>query len=172
MKSKLPRVTEIMRAAGLYSGMVHIPEIYLEIGRATHKACELLDLCDLDEASLDPTIIGRVEGYRRFLAEMQPEIEAVEQEVTHPVLLYVGHLDRIITIDGRRGVLDIKGPSHDPSTGIQLAAYQHALEPAPAYRWSLHLGDGTYKLIPHTDRDDWPAFRAALTLHQWRKNHA
>jgi hypothetical protein len=166
-----PHVTAVIGAAHLVD-TAHFTDDARERGTAVHLACQYLDQDDLDESSLADDVAPRVASYKKFLAEMRPVIIAIEQTVEHPTLRYCGRLDRIVEINGRRGVLDLKGPWMSPTFGMQCEAYRRCLNPMPPARWTLHLSDDGYRLIEHTDRDDWPAFHAALTLYNWKRNHS
>lgn len=165
-----PRVTEVIRAAGLIDA-AHFTQYDLDRGTATHEAARLLLDGTLDRDTVDPAVAGRLAQFERFLAECRPAVEAVELEVSHAGLRYKGRLDLLATISGQRAVIDIKGPSRAPWHGVQTAAYQHA---APggivSARYTLHLWETDYRLVQHTDHNDWPRFVAALK--EYRHAHA
>jgi hypothetical protein len=173
----LPRVTQIIKAAGLLADYDNIDPYYMERGTAVHLACQLYDENDLDPDSLTDDIRDRVEAYIDFRREMRVEIHEIELDVVHDTLRYAGRLDRIATINGRRGILDIKGPIQAPWHGVQLALYLNAyasnIPTCGAYmRWSVHVEPGGYKLIAHTSADDFAVARAALSLYHWKVNHS
>lgn len=163
-----PRVTEVLRDAGLVSTEWFTEEAR-DRGTAVHAACHYLLDGDLDRGSLDPTVAPRLAQFERFLADAQPKIHASELEVWHEVYRYLGHLDIDLTLNGRRGVLDIKGPTESDWHGVQLAAYA-ATYAVPMARWSLYLTDDRYVLKERRNREDWNCFKAALTLVNWRKS--
>lgn len=168
--SSYPRVTAIIKEAGLCDASWWT-EYHRDKGSALHKATELLDRKDLDRSSVDPAIHGRLAAYERFLREVEPRIYSIEEEFVSEPYGYMGHRDRTLTINHRFGVLDVKPPTRYPWQGVQLAAYSVPLGPDVA-RWSLHLSDdGTYKLIEHTDRNDWRVFLAALSIYNWKLKH-
>lgn len=166
-----PHVTDILRDAGLIDAE-WFRQYDLDRGRAVHKATELLDLGDLDWSSVDPVILGRLRSYQRFLDEVKPEILMIEQKVENSTIGYQGRYDRRVRINGRDGILDIKGPSRAPWQALQLALYAGAISgPNLLARWSLHLSDDKYNLIEHKDRDDWRVAIACVTLAAWRAKH-
>lgn len=167
----LPHVTAILKEAGLIDAS-HFTERARDLGTAVHAATQYLDEGDLDEAGLEPLIRPRLEAYKAFLREIRPTILCIETAVHHPIHQYVGRCDRLVTINQEVGVLDIKGPGLADWHGLQTEAYRHCIDPMPTGRWTLHLSDDGYKLVEHRRRDDWPAFLAALTLYNWRRNHA
>lgn len=161
-RSTWPRVTSILKAAGLID-VAFMTEWDRDRGTATHECARLLLEGTLDRASVDPAVAPRLAQFERFMADAQPDIEAVELEVYHDALRYAGRLDLLAVIAGRSSVVDIKGPTRAAWQGLQVAAYQHAISggPVPA-RYTLHLSDTEYRLVQHTDRNDWPRFVAAL----------
>jgi len=162
-----PHVTQVIKSAGLIDTSF-FTEADRDRGTAVHAACQYLDERTLDRESLVPGVALRLAQYERFLAEMKPEILAIEEKVVNEEVRYQGRLDRRVRINGRAGVLDLKGPSCEPWIGIQLAAYAHAVRGGQA-RWSLHLHDDKYRLIEWTERSDWECFRAALVIHHWKE---
>lgn len=163
----MPRVTEILRDAGLVSTEWFTDEAR-DRGTAVHAACQYLVEGDLDRDSLDPSVAPRLAQFERFLADAEPRIHAAEVRVYHPIYRYVGHLDLDLTLNGRRGILDIKGVSESEFHGPQLAAYA-ATYREPMARWNLYLTDDRYILRERRNREDWECFKAALTLVNWRK---
>lgn len=78
---------------------------------------------------------------------------------------------------GKLCVLDIKTGAMYPSYGPQLAAYKNAVEHETGRRvqgrYAVELrDDGTYRLHPMTDSEDWAVFLSCLTLHRYRNKHA
>lgn len=166
--AELPHVTAILRDAGLVD-TTWMTEEHRDRGTAVHLAARFVDEGDLDRESLDPTVAPRLAQYERFLLEVRPQILAIEMPVVHELYRYQGTLDRIVRINGREGVLDIKGTTASDWHGVQLAAYAEAVTPArPLARWNLYLKDDAYRLVPRTNRHDWGAFKAALSLVNWR----
>lgn len=178
----LPHVTTVIKAAGLMGDMSFIPEGAMQIGTATHKATELLDRGCLDMGSLIPAVAVRLASYQKFLDEVKPEIVAAELRVESKALGYCGTLDRIVVINGRAAILDIKGVMASDWHGLQLSAYLMAASEMELLvdvgdgdkdtaRFNLYLRDDGYKLVERTRNDAWPAFVACLNLFRWRQNH-
>jgi hypothetical protein len=163
-------VTDILAEAGLVD-TAWFRQFDLDRGSALHRATELLDLGDLDWRSVDPVILGRLRQYQKFKDEVKPEILAIEEKVVNVLYGYQGKLDRRVKIQGREGILDIKGPSQAPWQSLQVGMYTATFQ-RPMARWTLHLSDDIYKLIEHKDRDDWTVAKAAITLAAWRRKHA
>ena len=170
------RVTETLHRNGPIIDTAHFTEYHRERGTGVHRACQLWDEGDLDEGSLTPDIAPRFAQYVAFRHELRPEIIATELEVRHPVLGYEGRLDRVMKINGRLGVVDIKGPTENPWHALQLAAYSQAYGSMRGVlrglaRWNLYLHDDRSRLVERTDRHDFEVFYAAHTVAQWREKN-
>jgi hypothetical protein len=118
---------------------------------------------------------GRVVAARLFLAEHDAVTEATEVMVGDESLRLAGTVDWIGTLRGVPAVVDWKPAADNRITGLQLAAYAHLLFRRDAVlrqRCCVHLhDDGTYTTQTYTDRQDWPTFRALLTIETWRRTH-
>jgi len=112
-------------------------------GSMVHLATHYDDMGELDEDSLDPIIIPYVDGWRKFKRESGFVVETSEVPMASKVYQYAGTPDVI---------------GHFPSGTLQRAAVE------------LHA-DGTYKLIPYTDRNDVNIWLAVLAVHNWKKNN-
>lgn len=179
---RVPSVTQLIDPLYDFTGIP--PETLRRkaaIGTAVHAASELIDADDLDDESVDPAIEGYLDGYRKFLDEVQPELLQSEQKIAHPVWRYAGTLDRLWRIEGCLAIGDLKTvAARDPSPliGVQLAAYDLLRQygddaPEKALRFALQLKpDGTYKLHQYTEQDDYRMFMSLLTIHHWRAQHA
>ena len=179
----VPSVTQII--APLYSDTVSgIPPKVLEakriLGTYVHKACELDDKGTLDEASLADQLCPYVEAWRKFKAEMKPEILANEKRMFHDALKYAGTVDRVVKIGRWTWIIDLKSSvSIYPQTGVQLAGYQALIDPRPTtnlLRAALQLkADGAYSLDRFADRGDWATFLGLMTGHNamlsWRRRN-
>jgi hypothetical protein len=153
-------------------------------GTAVHKACELDDLGQLDEAALDPALAPYLAGWRKFSRDYRVIWSAIEKKVFHPQLRYAGALDRygmVLTMPTENGrhvpaMVDIKsGSALYPSVGPQLAAYHRALNEASVTtrRLAVQLKpDGTYFAKWHEDPNDFAVFCSLLTLTNWCAKHS
>ncbi len=152
--------------------MSFIPEAALLRGRAVHKATELDDRGDLDEASVDPAVRPFFESYRLYRAA-HPEmaILEIEREVVHQPMGFMGHLDRVVQFGaGPRVVVDLKCGAHQRWHGVQTAlyaiGYAHAAEVETPTRGGLYLqGDGSEALWrDHGDPNDFSVAKAVVTV--------
>lgn len=166
----VPGVTSILSTLHNFDGVP--PEILglaQARGTAVHLACEYHDRGVLDESSLDESIVGYVEAWKLFLAEMCPTWTHIEARCFHPALRYAGTVDRVGVIRAKEYVLDIKTSvaSHNV-WGVQTAAYAQALAKPNAHRATVQLrSDGTYRFIEWPSKSDWPVFVSLLTIRNF-----
>jgi hypothetical protein len=172
---QLLRVTEAIRAAGLfnYDGL---DPFYADRGTAIHKAAEFDDRGTLDEGTVDPVeVAAPLAGWRKFKREAAPEIIGIEVAVEDLRLGFRGTADRRLRIGGREGVLDIKRGKPAAWHAIQVAGYAIGLTglivpPATFARWDLYLdGEGGYRLVEHTDPNDYAVFISCVRVAAWKR---
>jgi len=152
-----------------------------KFGTAVHKACELDDLGQLDEAELDDNLRPYLAAWRQFSADFQVQWTLIEKKVFHQTLRYAGTLDRFGMIKAPRwarheeAVVDIKSStSLYPAVGPQLAAYARATPEASLLtkRLAVQLrDDGTYRHEFYTDPADFAVFCGLNTVSQWCGKH-
>ena len=139
---RLASVTGILRAEGFID-----TAFYTEYGRQrgsfVHLARHYDDAGELDEDTLDPVIVPYLEAWRRFKRESGFVVERSEVPMASSAYRYAGKPDCIGTF---------------PSGNLKRAAVE------------LH-DDGTYKLVPFTDRQDVALWLSVLAVHNWRKNN-
>jgi hypothetical protein len=131
----IPGVSGIIEAGGL-SDFSMIPSATLaaaqEFGTNVHKTCEAYDKGILDEPRLAENpltvpLIPRLEGYKKFLRDCQPEVVANECSVCSLAWWFAGTLDRIFRINNKLMLFDLKSPSSiRPAAKIQTAFYRIA----------------------------------------------
>ena len=175
---QIPSVSHLLRPL-TESYLAEIPEAILnwkrDLGTAVHKACEYHDQGILNETDLDPNIVPYLEGYKSFLVDFQPKWDRVEAIVFNELQRYAGTLDRAGTLTTGPAIVDLKTSLKiRPSAGIQLWAYATAYEEIeqPDLLVLQLLKDGTYKLQPFTDYDEYEAtWNALLTVHAWKKRN-
>lgn len=140
-----------------------------------------------EAVSLDqtPTVPEELKGYLSAWAEwvhdFKVTFEAAEMTVYERSRGYAGTLDAIVTTPALGSILvDYKtGRDVYPETALQLTAYRYAEfvglpdgteaeVPEVEGTYVLHLGDGTYDLVPvrsdMSQRDTW---QAVLDLYEW-----
>ena len=171
-------VTQVIAGAGLYGDAARFwSEYSANRGRLAHKVIELYLAGTLDEATVDPALVGYFQAYKQFEADTKFFPGYIEHTLYSVPLRIAGRVDLIGPDWKGKGsaIIDIKtSATPAPATGIQLAGYENLYGvnselPQPK-RFALQLkSDGKYKLIEYTDRNDRAVFLAAVTLNNWRK---
>lgn len=176
----LPRVTEILQAAGLAPDYSQVPPIVLEAARArgtaVHALIEASHYEYLDEAAITAEQAPYFSAYLKFVAESGHEPLISEFEVVHPSWGYCGHPDRIGWLCGKRVLLDWKcTESPDlPYAGRQTTLYRlawnaaHPIEPVAAQTVLQLKGDATYRLHEIAPADHEQVALAAVVVYQAR----
>lgn len=167
---RVPGVTEVLRAGGLIDDRWFTTESAWR-GSAIHMACQLDDEGTLNPKSVDPSISGELEAYRRFKWEMN--FEPQEIEVPHCGLIggmeVAGRPDRTGILFKNQVVLDLKSGVVSRATALQLAAYS-ALTGIPGRVAVRLFPEGRYSVEQFFVRDrlrDLRQFQAALTTWWW-----
>lgn len=176
---EFPRVTTILEEAGVIN-TGFFTEYHATRGTYVHEATEFYDRGTLDMNSVKGDIIPFVEGYIKFRKEVPMKMEWIEFPVVHRGLKYGTRLDRVVTLGGRKGVLDIKCTKVKPAyVGQQTMAHKLAynftvaMDPRDRIqdRFALLLpGDGKYQIKPLTDDNDLPAWIKTLRRFYDGKN--
>lgn len=166
----LPSVTQVLADAGLIDTTWY-REGGAQRGKAVHLACQYLDEGDLDEATVDPAIIGYLEAYKRFKKECSIKPEWIEIPLGNG--LYAGTPDRVMKTRPRV-IWDLKTSTLQPFHKWQLAAYVHLLEDPFSYsRCGLYLSDSgryTIKEFPKSEYlADLNVFLAALVIYNAKR---
>ena len=157
----LPHITGMLETAGLIDSTWYTDDAS-ERGTAVHDLTAAFDLGALDVGSLvgcyRPWVLAHVEA----MAMLSPRFHAIEEAEVHPQYRFGGRPDRVCTIFGGRGVLEIKtgAPelSHQVQTALQviLVAWRRRLPPTSYVRLALYLRHtGKYVLQHHRDNRDF-----------------
>lgn len=172
----VPGITRLMEPIHSYDS---VPDWILErkadLGRQVHYACELWDLDDLIEESLDPSIVPYLAAYKDFRKQHTGRIHAIEPLLYHASMGYAGQPDRDMELDTPNDVVEIKTTSQLwNAVGVQLAAQEHLIKSCnPARkpggkRFALQLkADGKFTLREYKAPTDWPTFVSLLTTANW-----
>ncbi len=142
-----------------------------DLGTAVHTACELDDRGVLDEATVESVVGARLEQWRKFRRDKVFVPVLIEARVYHPIYRFAGTLDRMGALDGCRSLIDLKSGAVSRFAGPQTGAYRLAHEAgggAPVdRRYSLHLTEDRYFLVPHSDPQDGNVFICMLGAYNW-----
>lgn len=162
----------------------------MELGSAVHREAEAVQL-GTPRPEPPITVAAYIASFRHFLEDFGPEIEMTEATVYSPRESYAGTLDAIMTIGGRRLLIDFKtGKAIYPDVALQLAAYAHAeyvlLDDGTSVDMlpvdgaaALHLReydpalapDRGYSLIPVAiGPAAWDAFRFCREVMRWMED--
>jgi hypothetical protein len=174
----MPRVTEILRNAGLID-LSFVKKDILEraqkFGSAVHKATELDDLGILNTEILSGPLLPYLEGWRKFRKDFNLNFsrDEIEKHLVSTKWGFQGTPDRIARADNI--LVDIKTTSGVyPSTAIQCAAYVLLAEEGGIKikkQFCVQLKEGTYSVTPYNDPSDKSVFLSALNLYNWKKKH-
>jgi hypothetical protein len=144
-----------------------------ERGTRVHAATALDDLGTLDEGSIEPDELGYLEAWRKFRRALDFRPTLIEHRVYCARHRYAGTLDRIGTMRGKRGLIDIKSGVRTRAAGPQTAAYANCVPRSKTIpRYAVYLqSDGKFDLVPLRDHQDLYVFLAALKLYYWKEHH-
>lgn len=139
----VPSITQILSAEG-FIDTSHHDEWSRDKGSMVHLACHYDITNELDEDSLDDEIRPYLSGFRKFMSESGFKVDKSEVPAINKTYGYAGTPDLIGCFP----------------------------KPTAARRFALELSkEGKYKLIPHTDQQDFNVFLAAVAVHKWKINH-
>lgn len=172
----LPSVTQIMKPL--------TQELYANIdnktlnaaasrGKSVHYATELYDTFGVEE--IEEENKGYLAAYKKFKQDYSVKILEVEKQLFHPLLYYAGTLDRIVEINGKRILLDIKTTEkvHKNLVEIQVSAYQEMALKNGIEVDSLAVlklnADGTYQFIYLNNNIDM--FMYLYKIHMFKKRY-
>jgi|SRR6185369_461720 len=169
---ELPSVTTIIKPATDYGP---VPAKTLDFARdrggAVHRACELFDLDDLVEDSLDPVVVPYLKAWKKFTLDFKPKWDAIEKPSYHPGLLYAGTPDRRGKIGRRHIVAEIKATARiEPAASLQLSGYDLIDGHDNSALMVVQLKpDGTYQAP--VQRKDHSGFLSFLGVYNWLKRN-
>lgn len=166
----IPSVTQCLLIAGI-TGDFLPGEKYLHRGKAVHKATELLDRGTLDWSTVADEYLPYVRGYQEFLKTSNAQVRENELVLYSGHYQFCGRIDRVMWINGKLSIVDIKTGKSPEWAGLQTAGYAllYSNQPQSLQRYSLELpGDGRYNLKPHTDPGDLNTFIGTLAVAHWK----
>lgn len=172
----LPSVTQIMKplTQELYANIDHKTlNAAASRGKSVHYATELYDTFGVEE--IEEENKGYLAAYKKFKQDYSVKILEVEKQLFHPFLYYAGTLDRIVEINGKRVLLDIKTTEkvHKNLVEIQVSAYQEMALKNGIEVDSLAVlklnADGTYQFIYLNNNIDM--FMYLYKIHMFKKRY-
>lgn len=181
---EFPSVSTVL---SLFADYSRVPKETLEfkrqLGRAVHKAIELLEAGTLDFDTVDPACIPYLESWRKLKQTRPLRVIASEQIVYSLKWRYAGRWDFAVEFLDEPGVnwlFDAKCVyAVDPATALQTAAYAYAqnemreTDPTmPGIRKraavQLHPDGSLATLYPYKDPNDFAYFTNTLNTWRWR----
>lgn len=164
-----PGFTEIASAVGAIPHNSFYTDAGREEGTAIHSWMIFLARGETPKEAPDPRIAGRVEGFKKFLAESRFTLTDGEKPLCEPTLRYCGTPDLWGSISGVTGcVIDVKSGAREPWHNLQTASYKVLLAAnqfRASDRFALYLSDGDYRLVRHTDAGDENRWRAIVAAY-------
>ncbi len=139
---RLHSTTEILKAEG-FIDTTWYDDWSRDRGSYVHDATYFDDIDDLDEDTVAPEIMPRLEAWRKFKRESGFVIEQCEIPMMSKDYLFAGKPDRT---------------GHFPTGNLKRAAVELR-------------ADGSYKLIPFTDRQDLSIWLSVLSCYRWKQNN-
>jgi hypothetical protein len=142
-------------------------------GTNVHLMCQFHDEDCLDESQFTGEELAYLPGWKRFLADHQPNWTAIEVPFYNEIYGYPGTPDRMGTLEsgtfrGAECCIDIKTSwTKSVLWALQTAGYCQGTR---RHRFTVQLkSDGRYRLLEWSDPMDWPVFVSLLTLNRWTR---
>lgn len=170
---ELPSVTTVLAIAGL-TDWTYCTEWARERGSIVHKAIHLELTTGLDWSTLPESLHPYVSAALQAITDLGGETVASERRIVSRLYGYAGTLDWLGRINGRLTLWDWKTGPVIPAYALQAAAYAEAFAEETGERVERRYGvrlnaDGTYEVIPFTDRQDIVNFHAAVRVANWKR---
>jgi len=143
----------------------------LDRGTVCHEVLELEDKGELDEGSVEPSLVGYLRAWRSFRADVGWELlrDWVEEKAADDNLLVACRVDRVFVHHRSIMVLDIKTGVEQPWHAIQTAGQVVCLGVKTARRFSCYVkADGKYRLVEHKHKSDFVVFESAARVAWWQ----
>lgn len=187
----VPGVTSLMKPLFSYEWInEQVLERKSKLGTAVHFLTEIHDTGrNANTYDIHPEVLPYFEAYLKFLSEVKPVWDVVEQNVFHQGQMYAGRLDRFGLVYDLPSILDVKCVAQvTPGAFVQCSAYAEAymngnkFSPnvlqgraiGTVHRHVLQLKpDGTYRMhqSKSSHREDLAVFLSCLNIHRWKERH-
>lgn len=175
---RYPSVTEVVGMLRPESGAPQkLLEYKRQLGKAVHKAIELMERGTLNVDTVDPAIVPFVGAWSKFKAETDFSVLHSEMIVYSKKIRVAGTLD----LTGMRGkfieLLDLKAVwEMGDETAIQTAGYAMLYQEMTGVKVDRRgglqlLANGNYSYYPYKDVNDKNVFMACLSVHNWKALH-
>lgn len=170
----IPSVTQVLAGAGLVD-WTYCSEWARERGSLVHKAIAIELAGGLDWSTVDETFHPYISAELQAIEDLGVKVVASEMRLFSEQYGVAGTLDRVVLANESDLYLwDTKTGPMVPAYALQTAAYAEMYQEMTGQRIKRRYGlrlnaNGTYELIPFTDRQDIVNFHAALRVVQWKR---
>lgn len=180
----VPRVSNIMKEAGLVS-YDNIPEAVMlnasRFGTNVHSTMDLYDMGQTTVEDLESTegtkpLAPYLKQYMLFKEQTGFEVERIEKRIYSETLWYAGTIDRIgkFKHSDKDIIVDFKTTAQEmKSHQVQLSAYKFGLEELEpdrnCERYILYLQPDKYRLKKCDNPNDINVFISALNIYNFKK---
>jgi len=165
---ELPHITGMLEKAGLIDS-TWMTEDGRARGTAVHELTKQFDLDALDVETCRSPFRPYLLAHAKAMSILRPTMLAIEEAIVHPVLRFGGRPDRLIILNGVKGVWEIKSGAPERAHAIQLAMQSILAElrtglPAAAHaRYACYLKpSGKFSVEEFTDRRDFDRAREVI----------
>lgn len=166
----VPSVTQILTDMGLIDA-TWFTDYSRERGKLVHRIIQWHLSGELDETTVDDTLRGYLDAWKRFEVYAGFTPTAIEKPLASSVYHFAGTPDYIGTLNGVEVIIDAKTGTIFPAMALQLSGYEILAEKC-LKRFALQLTEtGKYKLTPFVKRTDRGTFLAAVTIWYWKQNN-
>jgi hypothetical protein len=170
----VPSVTQVLAGAGLVD-YTFCREWARERGSLVHKAIAIELREGLDWTTVPEEFHPYISAELQAIADLGAEVVESERLLVSKLHGCAGTLDRVVKVNGDFWLWDTKTGPIVPAYALQTAAYAQMFEEETGVRikrrYALRVNaNGTYELIPFTDRQDIVNFHAALRVVQWKQS--
>lgn len=149
------------------------------LGHQVHEWCNGYLMGKEPPLPEDIRVMNGVLAFLKWVEEHDVKFTESEKLVYSKQCGYVGTMDAVAIIDGKKCVLDFKtGKGVYPEHHMQVAAYRHAAEEegmefdGDSVIVQFGKEDGEFKVYPCPNHvDDLNAFLSALEIKKWQKKY-
>lgn len=159
-------VTQILKEMGFLSNPFYT-EQGAENGTRRHKVIELFDNDNL--AGCDEDDLVYLQGWKKFREDKNVTIISIENRLYNTTYRYTGKPDRVIGINGKLSVLDIKTGSPAPHEKYQIGGYLGLFGNIFAGCCVYLQDNGNYRLSEVWGRKEREAFFNIVTTYHLRE---
>lgn len=164
----LPHITGLLEAAGLIDPTHYTEESRIR-GTAVHDLTRDFDLGALPVDGCQSVYRPYLLAHAAAIGMLKPEILAIEQPAVHPIYRYGGRADRVLKVNGLRGVYEIKSgvreKAHQVQTAMQamLDSVECGIPAEHLGRWCCYVkANGKFSIEVHEDKRDFDDARRIL----------